>query len=130
MGKNEPMRIGMIMGKWLGGGVEAVIMNYYRHIDRNKIQFDFICDSDSGGGRRSFAQAEDVRGVVPENAVVFVLRQPHIKQAVDVRLRIPHGIIGAEHYPVRAPCPDQRFGSFAAQRVESGGSVHHDIVKA
>ena len=44
---NEPIRIGMIMGKWLGGGVEAVIMNYYRHIDRSKIQFDFICDEDS-----------------------------------------------------------------------------------
>lgn len=35
------------MGKWVGGGVEAVVMNYYRNIDRNKIQFDFICDEDS-----------------------------------------------------------------------------------
>lgn len=35
------------MGKWIGGGVESVIMNYYRHIDRSKIQFDFICDEDS-----------------------------------------------------------------------------------
>ena len=43
----EPLKIGMIMGKWVGGGVESVIMNYYRHIDRSKIQFDFICDSDS-----------------------------------------------------------------------------------
>ena len=43
----EPIKIGMIMGKWVGGGVEAVIMNYYRHIDRSKIQFDFICDEDS-----------------------------------------------------------------------------------
>jgi len=43
----EPIRIAQIMGKWLGGGVEAVVMNYYRHIDRNKIQFDFICDADS-----------------------------------------------------------------------------------
>lgn len=41
------IRIAQIVGKWLGGGVEAVVMNYYRHIDRNKIQFDFICDSDS-----------------------------------------------------------------------------------
>ena len=45
--KTEPMIVAHIMGKWLGGGVEAVVMNYYRHIDRNKIQFDFICDSDS-----------------------------------------------------------------------------------
>lgn len=29
------------------GGVEAVVMNYYRQIDKNKVQFDFICDNDS-----------------------------------------------------------------------------------
>ena len=27
------------------GGVESVIMNYYRHMDRDKIQFDFLCNS-------------------------------------------------------------------------------------
>lgn len=43
----EPIRVAQIIGKWLGGGVEAVVMNYYRHIDRTKIQFDFICDEDS-----------------------------------------------------------------------------------
>ena len=47
MEKKEPIRIAQIIGKWVGGGVEAVVMNYYRHIDRNKIQFDFICDDDS-----------------------------------------------------------------------------------
>ena len=45
--KEEPIRIAHIMGKWLGGGVESVVMNYYRNIDRNKVQFDFICDEDS-----------------------------------------------------------------------------------
>ena len=45
--KNEPIRVAQIIGKWVGGGVESVVMNYYRHIDRNKIQFDFICDEDS-----------------------------------------------------------------------------------
>ena len=44
---NNPERIAQIVGKWLGGGVEAVVMNYYRHIDRTKYQFDFICDEDS-----------------------------------------------------------------------------------
>ena len=47
MKTSKPIHVGMIMGKWLGGGVESVVMNYYRHIDRTKIQFDFICDSDS-----------------------------------------------------------------------------------
>lgn len=47
MKNNEPIRIAQIIGKWVGGGVEAVVMNYYRHIDHKKIQFDFICDNDS-----------------------------------------------------------------------------------
>jgi len=45
--KQEPIRIAQVIGKWVGGGVEAVVMNYYRHIDKSKIQFDFICDDDS-----------------------------------------------------------------------------------
>ena len=45
--EKETIRVAQIIGKWLGGGVESVVMNYYRHIDRNKIQFDFICDNNS-----------------------------------------------------------------------------------
>ena len=30
----------------LPGGVESVIMNYYRNIDRNKYQFDFLCNTE------------------------------------------------------------------------------------
>ena len=43
----QPIRVAQIMGKWIGGGVESVVMNYYRHINRTQIQFDFICDDDS-----------------------------------------------------------------------------------
>lgn len=45
--KKEPIRVAHVIGKWLGGGVEAVVMNYYRNIDKQLIQFDFICDEDS-----------------------------------------------------------------------------------
>ncbi len=44
---NNPVRIAQIMGKMVNGGVDAVIMNYYRNIDRSKVQFDFVVDSDS-----------------------------------------------------------------------------------
>ncbi|MGT2801209.1 glycosyltransferase family 1 protein [Streptococcus henryi] len=44
---NDKIRIAMIMGKWVGGGVEAVVMNYYKNINHEKIQFDFIFDDDS-----------------------------------------------------------------------------------
>lgn len=44
---SEPIRVAQVVGKMVGGGVEAVVMNYYRHIDRSKVQFDFLVDSDS-----------------------------------------------------------------------------------
>lgn len=42
-----PIRVAHIMGKLWAGGVEMVVFNYYRAIDKRKIQFDFFYDSDS-----------------------------------------------------------------------------------
>lgn len=38
----EPIRICEFVGNMNGGGVEAVVMNYYRHVDRTKVQFDWV----------------------------------------------------------------------------------------
>lgn len=43
----EPIRVAQVIGKMIGGGVEQVVMNYYRHIDRDRVQFDFLVDADS-----------------------------------------------------------------------------------
>ena len=43
----EPIRVLQIIGIVAGGGVEAVIMNYYEHIDQTKVQFDFIVHNDN-----------------------------------------------------------------------------------
>lgn len=43
------IRIAIIAGVLHSGGKRNLIMEYYRHIDRSKFQFDFICDSDSNG---------------------------------------------------------------------------------
>ena len=45
----EPIRVAQILGKFNSGGVEAVVLNYYRHVDKDKVQFDFIIDEDSIG---------------------------------------------------------------------------------
>lgn len=45
--QQKPIRVAQVVGKMNGGGVEAVVMNYYRHIDRSKVQFDFLVDEDS-----------------------------------------------------------------------------------
>ena len=38
----EPIRIAQMMTDMNYGGVEMVVMNYYRHIDRSRVQFDFF----------------------------------------------------------------------------------------
>ena len=39
---SEPIRILQVFAQMNRGGAETMIMNLYRHIDRSKIQFDFI----------------------------------------------------------------------------------------
>ena len=41
------IRVAVVMGKMHSGGKKNLVMEYYRHIDRSKVQFDFICDADS-----------------------------------------------------------------------------------
>lgn len=43
----QPIRVLQILGIVAGGGVESVIMNYYKHIDRSIVQFDFIVHNDN-----------------------------------------------------------------------------------
>lgn len=47
MSNDEQIRVAQIMGKLWAGGVEMVVFNYYRAIDKSKIQFDFYYDADS-----------------------------------------------------------------------------------
>ena len=41
------IRVAAIMGKMSSGGKKSLVMEYYRHINREEIQFDFLCDADS-----------------------------------------------------------------------------------
>lgn len=43
------------------GGIETMLMNYYRHIDRTKIQFDFICNKQKSGAYDEEAQKMGAR---------------------------------------------------------------------
>ncbi|WP_449189747.1 glycosyltransferase family 1 protein [Treponema lecithinolyticum] len=40
----SPVRVAQIIGKAVISGVDSVVMNYYRHIDRSRVQFDFFMD--------------------------------------------------------------------------------------
>ncbi|MCF0242820.1 MAG: glycosyltransferase family 1 protein, partial [Treponema sp.] len=83
--------IAQVMGKWLGGGVESVVMNYYRNIDRSKIQFDFICDSDSTN--IPYEEIESLGGkvmLVPPYQKVLAYRKELINIFNENHYRIVH----------------------------------------
>lgn len=90
----EPIRIAQIIGKWLGGGVESVVMNYYRHIDRTKIQFDFICDNDSTN--IPYKEIEELGGkviLIPPYQKVFKYHKGLKKVLKDGNYKIVHSHI-------------------------------------
>ena len=39
----RPARVLMAVGKMDRGGMETMLMNLYRCIDRDRLQFDFLC---------------------------------------------------------------------------------------
>ena len=52
--EEKPIRVLQVLGNIAAGGVEAVIMNYYQHIDRSKVQFDFVVHK---GAQPSYVEA-------------------------------------------------------------------------
>ena len=40
--KNQPLRILQVVTKMDRGGLETMLMNYYRYINRSRVQFDFL----------------------------------------------------------------------------------------
>lgn len=50
------MRVAQVLNRMDSGGIEAVVMNYYRHIERSQVQFDFYFAVDS-----TFPQQEELQ---------------------------------------------------------------------
>lgn len=47
MVKHAPIKIGMVVGKMVGGGVESVVLDILKYADKKKYSIDFIVDEDS-----------------------------------------------------------------------------------
>lgn len=87
---SEPLRVLQIMGIVESGGVEAVIMNYYRHIDKSKVQFDFVMHK---GGNTNYIDAVKSIG-----ARVYVIT-PYTKNLFTFTYDI-YKIIKKGHYDI------------------------------
>lgn len=45
--RKAPIRVGLIVGKMVGGGVESILLDLLKYSDNKKYVFDFIIDNDS-----------------------------------------------------------------------------------
>ena len=76
------------------GGIETMLMNYYRHIDREKVQFDFIVNKQKPGDyddeiRRLGGHIYQSPGLDPLHYPAY-LRFVQQTVAADPRIRILH----------------------------------------
>lgn len=65
------MRVAQILGKMNGGGVEQVVMNYYRAIDREHVQFDFYLFKGS-----KYVPVEEIKALGGRLFVLPTFRHP------------------------------------------------------
>lgn len=55
---DTPIRVCQVVGNMNGGGVEQVVMNYYHHVDRSRVQFDFVVTEGS-----TLVPSQDIEGL-------------------------------------------------------------------
>lgn len=100
----KKLRIAHVVGKWLGGGVESVVMNYYRNIDRSKIQFDFFCDEDSTN--IPYEEIKELGGnvvIIPSYSKVFKYQKKLRQELINGKYNIIHSHINTMSvFPLRA----------------------------
>ncbi len=58
----QPLRVLQVVGKMDRAGAETLLMNLYRHIDRSRVQFDFLTHRDDAGDYD--AEITDLGGTV------------------------------------------------------------------
>ena len=98
------IRVAHVIGNWLGGGVESVVMNYYRNIDRSKIQFDFLCSESSTD--IPYQEIEKLGGrviIIPNYSKVFRYQKVLTKIFKENKYKIVHSHISTMSiFPLRA----------------------------
>lgn len=83
------IRVAQVMGFMDGGGVEQVVMSYYRHIDRSRVQFDLLVCKGSGMVPRDEVESMGGR--------VFIV--PPYKQLPRYMFELEH-LFRSEHWSI------------------------------
>ena len=91
----EPIRILMLFTIMNRGGAETMVMNYYRNVDRTKVQFDFMVHREERGAYDDEIEALGGRiyRMMPLHPFTFGKYQQQIKDFFDEHpeYKIIHG---------------------------------------
>ena len=114
-------RIAVIIGKMHSGGKKNLVMEYYRHIDRSKINFDFICDENSNAIPTD--EIEKLGGrvyIVPRYQKILANIKAIEKICKENKYNIAHGYNGTMNI----------FGLYAAWRAGVPVRINESISMA
>lgn len=96
MSKDEPIRVAIVVAQFVTGGIKSYIMNYYRNIDRTKVQLDFLVNNTSD---KNYQEIYNLGGRVYE--ITPSIKNP-IKNIIDTykilkknNYKIVHGLTNA-----------------------------------
>lgn len=92
---NTPIRVLMLTTILNRGGLESMVMNYYRHIDRSKVQFDFVVHREQKGAFEDeiIALGGKIYRMMPIRPLTFGKYKKQIAQFLDEhpKYQIIHG---------------------------------------
>lgn len=88
---SEPLRIAQVLSRMDSGGIEAVVTNYYKAIDKAEFKFDFYVDERSTVPLRSELEALGARFFpMPSYARIFAYQKALIKAFRENAYSIVH----------------------------------------
>ena len=100
----QPVRVLQVVTYMGRGGLETMLMNYYRHIDRDRVQFDFLVDADS-----TFVPREEIESlggrvfVIPPYQHVVAYQGELVRLFRQERWPIVHSHVNSlSVFPLRA----------------------------
>ena len=108
------IRVLHIFHEMANGGIEHFVMDYYRHIDRTRVQFDFLVSVEEEG---YFDQEIQAMGGVIFHA--YPLKKNPVRNYYDIAR-----IVRENHYDIVHRHTGSAFGYFDLRAARHGGAKH------
>lgn len=107
------IRVLHVFHEMANGGIEHFVMDYYRHIDRSRIQFDFLVSVDTKG-----YFDDEIRKLGGKIFYAYPLKKNPIKNYLDIAR-----IVEENNYQIVHRHTGSAFGYFDLRAARKGGAT-------